>query len=143
MGAMDRIKAYYTNEEGETIPLFGGKELHDAVGVPQNTFVNTETLNVEDSKLPKQTITFNYSKFLYNKADFFIINETKNQVVHVPSAIGLKGLNPNGVCIPFAWQWPKERVRIFTAYPLFKGFAENMEVNTDWYTQPADNQIFK
>lgn len=143
LGAMDRIKAYYTNEEGETIPLFGGKELHDAVGVPQNTFVNTETLNVEDSKLPKQTITFNYSKFLYNKADFFIINETKNQVVHVPSAIGLKGLNPNGVCIPFAWQWPKERVRIFTAYPLFKGFAENMEVNTDWYTQPADNQIFK
>ena len=81
--------------------------------------------------------------FLYSKADFFILNETKNQVVHVPSALGVKGKNPNGVCIPYAWQWPKERVRIFTAYPLFKGFAENMEVNTDWYTQPANGQVFK
>ena len=143
LGAMDRIKAYYKNESGETIALFDGKELHDAVGVPQNTFVNTETLNVEDSKLPKQTITFNYSTFLYSKADFFIVNETKNLVVHVPSALGLKGQNPNGVCIPYAWQWPKEYVKIFTAYPLFKGFAENMEVNTDWYTQPANGQIFK
>lgn len=143
LGAMDRIKAYYTNEEGVIIPLFGGKELHDAVGVPQNSFVNTESQNVEDSKLPTQEIPFDYKKFLYSKADFFIVNETKNQVVHVPTALGQKGKNPNGVCIPFAWQWPKERVRIFTAYPLFKGFAENMEVNTDWYTQPAEGQVFK
>ena len=143
LGAMDRIKAYYKNEQGETIPLFGGKELHEAVGVPQSSFVNTQTLNVEDSKLPKQTIHFNYSTFLYSKADFYIVNETKGQEVHVPSALGLKGQNPNGVCIPFAWQWPLERVRIFTAYPMFKGFAENMEVNTDWYTQPVSGEVFE
>lgn len=143
LGAKDRIKAYYKNEQGEVISLFGGKELHEAVGVAQNTFVNTETLNVEDSKLPRQNIHFNYSTFLYSKADFYIVNETKNQEVHVPSALGLKGQNPNGVCIPFAWQWPKERVRIFTAYPSFKGFAENIEVNTDWYTMPVDGKVFK
>ena len=142
VGAKDQLYAYYKNEDGQVISLFNGKELHEACGVSQDTFVNTETLNVEDKQLPRQTVKFDYARFLYNKADFYIVNKTKNYEIHIPAAIGATGTNPYGVCVPFAWKWPKEKIAVTAAYPLFKGFAENMQVNTDWYTHEVEDKVF-
>lgn len=142
-GAHDRLFAFYKNESGQVKKLFGGKELHEALGVDQKDFVNTEKFNIADNKLPKDYFSFDYKTFRYAKADFYIFNETKNLEVHVPTAIGTVGSNPYGVCVPFAWAWPKEKTPVTKAYLRFAAFAENQQVNTDWYTTFVNDKVMK
>ena len=143
VGGWDRLYAYYKDEQGTVKRLFGGKELHELMGVPQESFVNTENMNVEYAQLPTDKIQFDYKTFLYSKADFYIYNDTKKVEIHIPTAIGAVGSNPYGVCVPYAWAWPKEKTSVLNAYSNFRGFAENQQVNTDWYTTPVEGKIFK
>ena len=146
LGAHDRLFAFYKDEKGNVKSLFSGKELHEALGVEQSDFVNTEKLTLALDQVPKTAIDkfqFDYKTFLYSKADFYIVNETKNLEIHIPTAIGTVGSNPYGVCVPYAWAWPKERVSVISAYTYFKGFAENQQMNTDWYNTPVDGKIIK
>jgi hypothetical protein len=143
VGAWDRLKVCYRNESGEEISLFKGREVHELLGVGEQEFVNTERIDVPENQLPTDRITFDYNKFLYTKADFYIKNETTGAEIHIPTALGVLGSNPYGVCIPNAWAWPKERISVKEAYPLFKGFAENQNVNTDWYTEFETGKVVK
>ncbi len=142
IGGWDRLFAYYKDEAGTVKALFGGKELHELMGVPQESFVNTETYNVTEN-LPTDQFTFNYDTFLYSKADFYIVNETKGVEVHIPTAIGTVGSNPYGVCVPYTWKWPKERVSILNAYSRFAKFAADQQKDTDWYTSPVNGKIME
>ncbi len=142
IGGWDRLFAYYKDASGNVTALFGGKELHELMGVPQESFVNTETYNVTEN-LPTDQITFNYSTFLYSTADFYIVNETKGVEVHIPTAIGAVGSNPYGVCVPYAWKWSKERVNILNSYSRFSNFAADQQKDTDWYTSPVAGKIME
>lgn len=141
VGGWDSLYAFYKDENGTVKKLFNGRELHELMGVEQETFINTQQNNV--TNLPTDRIQFNYSTFRYSKADFYIRNETKDLEIHIPTVLGTLGSNPYGVCIPFAWEWPIERISILNAYPAFKEFAGNQEVNTDWYNSPVESKIIK
>lgn len=141
VGGWDRLYVYYKDENGNVKQLFNGRELHELMGVGQETFINTQQYNV--TNLPTDKIQFNYSTFRYSKADFYIRNETKNLEIHIPTVLGTLGSNPYGVCVPYAWAWPIERISILNAYPAFAGFAANQEVNTDWYNTPDESKVIK
>jgi len=138
VGAADRIKMYYTNQNGERIALFGGKaarELFEEQGY-DSEFFNTQEINAPTLPLTRVDVT-DFGDFTYATADFFIVNETNGLEIHMPAALGLVGTAPHGVCMPQKdWRWPKERTSIVTAYPEFRGFANNQHVNVDWWLSP-------
>ena len=143
-GASDNLYIFYTTLEGVRQPLFGGKEVHQLfreLGY-EAEFYNTESINAPI--LPTTTIDIsNFDDFNYVRADFFIVNETKDIEVHMPAALGIKGGAPFGICAPQkAWAWPKEQVSIVKAYnPYFGPFAANQDVNADWYMFPVEDQV--
>ena len=139
VGASDQIRMYFTNQAGERVPLFDGKEAHQLfVELGYNEeFYNTPTINAPELPMTRVNID-NFGNFTYAKADFFIINETKGLEIHMPAALGLTGTAPYGVCMPQKeWRWPKERTSIVLAYPEFSAFAHNQNVNVDWWLKPV------
>ncbi len=143
VGAADEVYVYYTNQDNEVIPLFDGKEVHQLFReLGYNfTFYNTEGINAP--KLPTTKVdVIDFSTFNYSRADFFIVNKSKNLTMHMPAAIGEKGVAPFGICMPQKeWKWPKERICITNAYPDFKAFASDQNVNTDWWKYPVEDKV--
>ena len=155
LGAKDPLKAYFRDREtGEVIPLFGGKELHECFGQNEGEyeFVNTPSINYTNVKGNK-----NLQDFVYRKTksltlmqeslcwqDFYIVNLKSNTEIHTPRSQNLVGTAPYGICVPHPWAWPKERVSIVSAYPMFKDFASTVQGGaidaTDWYTKPNSSR---
>lgn len=135
--ANDLMVYYYDNGDrySEPYALFGGKEVHEALGIEPGTFANTQTKNV--TKFPTTDVTYTYDKFRFYKADFYIKNMSTGQEIHLPAAQGLMGSAPYAFCVPGRWQWPTERTKITSAYPAFAGYASNPDVNQGWYTEVA------
>ena len=157
LGAQDPIKAYFKDmETGEITPLFEGKELHEAFGLEDMSFVNTESINYVFSKAEKNNntsnslhtfVTSNDNRIIWENVtsqDIYIVNERTHQEVHTPRSQGWKGGAPYGICIPYAWAWPKEHVAITKAYPMFARYATSVESGvidvTDWYVTPNDGK---
>ncbi len=143
VGAADQVYAFFTNQNGEKIPLFDGKEVHqlfEELGYHE-TYYNTPEINAPNLPLTTVSIT-DWSTFIYARADFYIYNATKNLVVHLPAAIGQKGVAPYAVCMPQKeWKWPKERICIINAYDEFKAFAADQNVNVDWWKKPNEGKV--
>jgi hypothetical protein len=143
-GASDSVYIFYNTLEGERLPLFSGKEVHQLfreLGYDAE-FYNTESINAPT--LPKMTLNINnFNDFNYARADFFIVNKTKNLEVHMPAALGIIGGAPFGICAPQkAWAWPKERISIVKAYnPYFGPYAADHNVNVDWYMFPVEDKV--
>lgn len=51
-----------------------------------------------------------------------------------------KGEVPQMICVPATWKWPKERVNISDAYPLFGEWGSNWKDNT-WYDNCVDDKV--
>lgn len=133
-GAYNNLKVFYDDhgvKYAEPVALFDGKEVHEALGIEAKTFGNTMSQNV--AKLPTTNIQYDYAKFRYYKADFYIVDMATGAEVHLPSAQGLVGSAPYAICVPSRWQWPIEHTPITKAYTSFVGYAANPSVNVDWY----------
>ncbi len=50
------------------------------------------------------------------------------------------GATPQILCLPSAWRWPRERVKISDAYPRITDWFKNKDTNTDWYLYPNENR---
>ena len=158
LGANDPIRAYFKDSDGTVTPLFDGKELHEAFGLEDLSFVNTESINFDYSKWNKSNTNSNSLHTFISRTDdgksfihealtckdIYIVNERTRQEVHTPRALNQKGAAPYGICVPHAWAWPKERVAITKAYPNFARYATSIEGGvidvTDWYVSPTDGK---
>lgn len=51
--------------------------------------------------------------------------------------------SPQALCVAGDWQWPKERVKVYTAYPLIGkwGVNFNKEEYSNWYSQPKADAV--
>lgn len=52
------------------------------------------------------------------------------------------GSAPQMFCVPATWSWPKERIRIEEAYPLFSNWSADSN-NIEWYNSPADGKTIR
>ena len=51
--------------------------------------------------------------------------------------------SPQALCVAGDWKWPKERVNVYTAYPLIGLWGVNFN-NTEygnWYAYPKENAV--
>ena len=139
-GAYNNLKVYYDDHGVKytaPVALFDDKEVHEALGIEEKTFGNTQTQNV--TTFPTTNVAYDYKTFRYYKADFYIVDVTTGDEIHLPAAQGIIGSAPYAVCIPSAWQWPVEHMSIKSAYKEFAGYAANPDVNKGWYAGEKSN----
>ena len=117
-------------------PLFGGKELHEAFGQPRGTLINTG-LGPEVEVMVTERIVKPVG-FTFSDADVWIYSPT----VHLPMHISKAGDAPCAMAIPGDWQWPRERVTITEAYPLFRKFVSGEDKSGRWHGSFYSEKVF-
>ena len=115
-----------------TIRLFGGMEVHAALGGTAGMFINTGSGGDKfDSKSPA-TVTMDIpTGYTLGSLPIWIKSPERN------IGVAESGTDPHGVVIPMDWQWPREWTSVKVAYPNFINFAANQNNNTNWYEFPA------
>ena len=137
-GAQRKTEVYYNGT------LLG--EVHDLFGVDTKTMVNTisptatkkaVTLNSidwpEDATMEAQRKKFSLK--VYNE-DGTIDREFSMEDL-------LNYQSPQALCVAGDWQWPKERVNVYTAYPLIGKWGVNFNNSeySNWYAYPKENTV--
>lgn len=122
-GATKDLKVFYGNT-----PLFGGQEVHAAMGCESGQMVNTG--GVKGNIVTDYSITWPKEGTLEN-ADFKILDVKNNMYVSLPRYS--TGSIPYAIVVPKDWDFPGERQRVDSKYPNFKDWAEDMTQEQTWY----------
>lgn len=100
---------------GGTLPLYiGGKEVHEAFGVSQGTFVNTDGFGLPPVMFKVNSIDITV------KASRAVTYTLKSEC----------GKAPQKICVPTDYEWTKECESIEVKYPKFKDWVGTKDV--DW-----------
>lgn len=128
------------------IPIFD-KELHEVLGVPLGTLVNT-------GRASAAPVTITLSKpadFDFQKCSFVLgamfkddeqgIYESDYYAIHIAK----EGQDPHGIVIPGKWKWPTEATCIKDAYSKFTDWAHDVKDPTskNWYMFPVDGKVVR
>lgn len=128
-------------------PVFGDKELHEVLGVPSTTMVNTS--NGTRTVAPVTVVVDKPTGFDFQTCSFVLGAKVKKEMqglyendyymLHVATA----GTDPHGIVVPGKWKWPTERTSIKDAYPDFNTWAQDRTKAKDWYKRPNESKIVK
>ena len=122
--------------------LLTKKEVHKFFGIEAGEgFINTVKGTPWMEPTTKATEVFNIDKSV-NLEDFMkqiqIKNNTTGKLIGMPK----QGEPPYAIIVPFNFNYPKEKCSIIYAYPLFKNWAQNRDIDTDWYNTPNNNNVY-
>ena len=118
-----------SNYKGE---LFGGKEVHQVMGQPEGTLINTNgSLSVKTQEWTIDELPDDFK--LTNNGDIYIVDKYGNEVHPFVE----KGGVPFALRIPGKWDFPKERTLIDKKYPEFGEWGSSYKEKGDWYKYPA------
>ena len=151
LGAVRDLWLGFENKNGKTYhdykPVFGDKELHEVLGVPSGTMVNTgngtrtvDTVMVVVDKpagFDFQTCSFVLGAKV--RKEMQGVYENDYYMLHIATA----GTDPHGIVIPGKWQWPTERTSIKDAYTDFNTWASDRTKCKDWYQHPQTDKVVK
>ena len=128
VGATYQLKAWLGEQ-----PLFGGKELHQVLGVATDVMVNT---GLASATPVTQTISVGKDWNITDDGNFWLEVVTTGNNVTIPQFTA-GGFTPGTV--PYAFRiaddfdYPSERQAITAKYPLFKNWANDATQAIDWY----------
>ena len=125
-------------------PIFD-KELHEVLGVPVGTLVNTGRSKAEPVSITVdkpagfdfQTCSFVLGAMF--KDDQQGVYDNDYYAIHIAT----KGQDPHGIVIPGKWEWPTETTCIKDAYPKFVDWAKDVTDADaqDWYKHPVKGKV--
>ena len=133
----------------KTLTYKGKEEIHEMWSVDAGTMVNT---GAGANTAPIRIDQLSIADYDPAKLRFSIISDSQGEIFLAGS-----GQAPFGVIIPMDWQWPKERVRVTTAYnqenasdqdeankdQSFKKFAAEAGKAELWYKYPTGSVMIK
>ena len=144
------VKLLATGAQRKTAVYFDGTllgEVHTLFGVDTNTFVNTTSSTAtrkavtlesiswpEDATMETQRIKFSLK--VYNE------DGTLDREFSMADLLNDRK-SPQALCVAGDWQWPKERVNVYTAYPLIGKWGVNFNNSeySNWYAHPKENTV--
>lgn len=127
VGATYQLKAWLGNQA-----LFGGKELHQVLGVATDVMVNT---GLASATPVTQTISVGKDWNIMVDGNFWleVITTGKNVTIPQFTASFTPGTVPYAFRIADDFDYPSERQAITAKYPLFKNWANDATQAIDWY----------
>lgn len=139
-GAQRKTAVYYNDTT-----LLG--EVHDLFGVDTKTMVNTisptatkQAVTLDSISWPEdatmETQRMKFSLKVYNE------DGTIDRKFSMADLLNDKK-SPQALCVAGDWQWPKERVNVYTAYPLIGKWGVNFNNSeySNWYAYPKENAV--
>ena len=145
-GASKSLYVYYWDD-----PLFQGSEVHDLLGGSQGKFINTGASGAGDKFQTRDYVeTFmsgNFTNFDFSTAGFNIrwggkSNTEAESIWLTTRSNSPIGSAPYAVCIPKAWSWPLEWVKVSDAYSGFSSYAANPSPEDDWYQRSTAGKTY-
>lgn len=122
-------------------------EVHDLFGVDITTFVNTtsstatrKAVTLSSISWPKdatmETQRMNFSLKVYKEDGTFDRKFSMADLLN-------NRKSPQALCVAGDWKWPKERVNVYTAYPLIGKWGVNFNNSeySNWYAQPHQDKV--
>lgn len=91
---------------------------------------------IQISVSPNFTLSYNDG----NMGGFSIVTYQENNDSPLNSVIiraPEQGVAPQMILVPGNWQWPTERVQVYSAYPKFRDWSQSSGRNPDWYNEPS------
>ena len=144
------VKLLATGAQRKTEVYFDGTllgEVHTLFGVDTNTFVNTtsstatrKAVTLESISWPEdatmETQRMKFSLKVYNE------DGTLDREFSMADLLNDRK-SPQALCVAGDWQWPKERVNVYTAYPLIGEWGVNFNNSeySNWYAHPKENTV--
>ena len=144
------VKLLATGAQRKTEVYFDGTllgEVHTLFGVDTNTFVNTtsstatrKAVTLESISWPEdatmETQRMKFSLKVYNE------DGTLDREFSMADLLNDRK-SPQALCVAGDWQWPKERVNVYTAYPLIGKWGVNFNNSeySNWYAHPKENTV--
>lgn len=149
LGATRQLWLGFENKSGKSYrdykPVFGDKELHEVLGVPSTTMVNTG--NSTRTVAPITVVVDKPAGFDFQTCSFVLGAKVKKEMqglyendyymLHVSTS----GTDPHGIVIPGQWKWPTETTCIKDAYPDFNTWAKDHTQAKDWYKRPNESKV--
>lgn len=138
-GADDDVYLYGTNTE------FDGKEVHAIFGFTGegedgHRFINTV---VDGTKMDVKSITVTVDPSVsisqYMKGIYIVNGLNPARKIGIPLNLGE---SPCAIIVPDDFEYPKEQMRITTAYPNFLSWARDINVAGNWYKFEKAKDIF-
>ena len=151
LGATRDLWLGFENKNGKSYndykPVFGNKELHEALGVPSGVMANTGngTRTVDSVKVivdKPAGFDFQTCSFVLGakvKPEMQGIYENDYYMLHVATA----GTDPHGIVVPGKWNWPTERTCIKDAYLKFNTWVSDRTQAKGWYMWPTEGKVVK
>lgn len=141
-GATKKVYAFFrdTRSNAEPINLFG--EVHEAFGQQSGVIINT---GVDVNNLaPVERIIDVAEGFLFSQHGDIYIVDYQNREAHISKFTNgfQPGDAPYGILVPITWKYPKEWVKITTAYPEFAAWAGGDDTASGWYTHPSSSNVY-
>lgn len=141
-GATKKVYAFFrdTRSNAEPINLFG--EVHEAFGQQSGVIINTG-VDVNDLA-PVERIIDVEEGFLFSQHGDIYIVDYQNREAHISKFTNgfQTGDAPYGILVPTTWKYPKEWVKITTAYPEFATWAAGDDNASGWYTHPSSSNVY-
>ena len=124
-GAYDEVSVMGINED----PILDGAEVHALFGESDSKiFINTDSYINTNYPTCKKTVPEDFS-FAKTSTHPYIKDLTTGNTVSMSKA----GQGPHGIMIPNNFYYPREKVRITTAYTEFGKWGENLVLTGEWY----------
>lgn len=145
-GASKSLYVYYWDD-----PLFQGSEVHDLLGGSQGKFINTGASGAGDKFQTRDyvetSMSGNFTNFDFSTAGFNIrwggkSNTEAESIWLTTRSNSPIGSAPYAVCIPKAWSWPLEWVKVSDAYSGFSSYAANPSPEDDWYQRSTAGKTY-
>ncbi|MGN1263763.1 MAG: DUF4842 domain-containing protein [Prevotella sp.] len=122
-------------------------EIHTMFGYSPATMINTgDNADINGVSADPVTVTIpeNYS-ITNDMGSFSLIVETgsagkNNYTANLTVSAPGKGSEPQMICVPGSWKWPKERISISYAYPGFGQWGANYG-NGTWYNSYTPDSV--
>lgn len=128
-GATKNLKVFYEN-----IPLFGGKEVHEALGEASGVMIGTG--KGPAGVVAKDSIDWDSNKQLKSNGNFYILDVQTGITVKIPKFDSdfNAGDPPYAIMVPDDWDFPTENQQVINKYPAFEGWAKNATNDVTWYS---------
>ena len=144
------VKLLATGAQRKTEVYFDGTllgEVHTLFGVDTNTFVNTTSSTATRKAVTLESISWPEDATMETQRMKFSL-KVYNEEGTLDREFSMADLlndrkSPQALCVAGDWQWPKERVNVYTAYPLIGKWGVNFNNSeySNWYAHPKENTV--
>ena len=113
-------------------------EVHDLFGVERGKFVNT-TGRTDHDPVTETFEIGNTTSLMDFLKSMTIYDATINHYITFSG----RSDDPHAIVIPYDFKYPLERKSILKAYPTFRNWTQNRNVDNNWYKSPMTGDVIE